>query len=161
MVRHKTVRRHFRSLHRRTLPRGNPARSMASPLKSSLRAQAFFWVYGLLPAPAGGAEFLSDEPAPCSNRQPCACRAACRHNFCDTSLAKSRVDSAHLHRGSRHGVALCPRSQYHSTRHWARNSGHFGLVGVSGCVASRHARGAGLLSLPSAMRGGTYRFKWP
>src|SRR5258707_14319664 len=86
--------------------------------------------------------------------------AAGRHNFCRASLAESRAGSAHLYRRSRDGLALCARTQHHSARHWARSFGHSGLVGVSGCVASRDARGAWFLNVPSAIRPETYRFKW-
>jgi len=154
VVGRKTVRGDSRSVRGRAFPCGNLSRRTASPRAPSPPSQPFFWVYGFLPAPASWAEFLSNEPPSRSDEQHGARLAALGNNFCRASLAESRADSAHFHRRSRHGMAFFSRSQHYSTCCLARYSRHSGLVGVSGRVASRHARGAGFLSLPSAMNGG-------
>jgi len=151
---HQALFSSLSAMHSRAVRRGSCSGRRASAYAPSPNSKSFFWLHGVLPAPAGGPEFLSDKPALWSNRQHSKRFAALRDNFCGPSLAESRAGSAHLRRRSRHGLAFCARAQHHSARHLARHSGNSSLVGVSGRVASCHARGPRVLPLSPTMMGG-------
>jgi len=141
----------FRAEHPCLVRNRRATRRLAALPNPPLRSAPLWQLRGLLPAATGGAQFLPDEPF--ARRAPKSdCRLAReRPDFRSATLAEPGARSAYLRRRRGYGSALRFATEHSSAHTWPGHPWRADLVGIPGRVASRDARGAGVLYLPLAL----------